>query len=181
MTQSEESVSLTIYYLEMLQRDQLRPKRATEEFRVVRAEVPCPEFNRFLYTAVGWQWSWIDKLTWSYEQWRAHVDRPQFGTWVGYVSGTPAGYYELEQQADGDIEIVYFGLLPQFTGKGWGGPLLTSAIESAWDWGARRVWVHTCSLDHPSALQNYLARGFRQFKKKQGHKSLPQPPQRDWP
>jgi GNAT superfamily N-acetyltransferase len=165
----------------MLRRDELRPKRTGADFRVIRTEVPCPEFNRFLYAAVGWQWSWIDKLPWEYEQWRAHVERPQFGTWVGYFSGTPAGYYELEQQADGNIEIVYFGLLPQFTGKGLGGALLTSAIESAWDWGARRVWVHTCSLDHPSALANYLARGFRKFKEEHSQKSIPATPRRDWP
>jgi GNAT superfamily N-acetyltransferase len=181
MSPPTQSVALTTYHLEMLRREELCPKRAGSDFRVIRAEIPCPEFNRFLYAAVGWQWSWIDKLSWDYEQWKAQVERPEFGTWVGYFSGTPAGYYELEQQSDGDIEIVYFGLLPQFVGKGLGGALLTSAIESAWDWGARRVWVHTCSLDHPSALANYLARGFRQFKVEQAHKTVPAAPRRDWP
>jgi GNAT superfamily N-acetyltransferase len=181
MSDSTRSVPLTTYYLEMLRRDELRPKRAGPDFRVVRVEVPCPEFNRFLYSAVGWQWSWIDKLTWDYEQWRRQVDHPGFGTWVAYQSGTPAGYYELEQQPEGDVEIVYFGLLPQFTGQGLGGPLLTSAVESAWDWGARRVWVHTCSLDHPAALANYLARGFRQFMEEHSHKQIPATPGRDWP
>jgi GNAT superfamily N-acetyltransferase len=174
------SVPLTIYHLQMLRPDELRAKRTGSEFRVVRAEVPCPEFNRFLYTSVGWQWSWIDKLRWSYEQWQAYVCRPELRTWVGYDSGTPAGYFELEQQAGGDIEIAYFGMLPQFIGKGFGGPLLTSAIENAWAWGARRVWVHTCSLDHPKALANYLARGFRQFKEEHVHKTVPVSPQRDW-
>jgi GNAT superfamily N-acetyltransferase len=147
---------------------------------VIPVEVPCPEFNRFLYAAVGWQWYWIDKLSWDYEQWRSLVTRPTYRTWVGYVSGTPAGYYELDQQADAHIELAYFGLLPQFTGQGLGGPLLTSAIESAWDWGARRVWVHTCSLDHPSALANYETRGFKQYKVEHSQKTIPASASRGW-
>lgn len=181
MSHATHSVPLTTYYLEMLRPDELRPKRAGPEFRVNRVEVPCPEFNRFLYTAVGWQWSWIDKLPWTYEQWEAYVKRPQLGTWVGYLSGTPAGYFELEQQDAGDIEIAYFGMLPHFIGKGLGGPLLTAAIENGWGWGARRVWVHTCSLDHPQALANYLARGFRQFKESHARKTIPSTPRRGWP
>ena len=181
MNSSTRNVPLTTYYLEMRNRSELQPKAAPDGFQITRVEVPCPEFNRFLYAAVGWQWYWIDKLNWTFEQWRAQVTRPEFGTWVGYFFGTPAGYYELEQQADGDIEIAYFGLLPQFVGKGLGGALLTSAIESAWDWGAKRVWVHTCSLDHPSALTNYQARGLRLYKEAHWQKTIPVSTQRDWP
>ena len=86
-------------------------------------------------------------------------------TWVGYYKGSPAGYYELQQQDGGDVEIAYFGLAPRFIGKGFGGYLLSHAIKSAWNWeGTRRVWVHTCTLDHPTALQNYKARGLEVYK-----------------
>ena len=176
-----QTVPLTTYYLEMLSRHELRPRRASDEFRIVRVELPCPEFNRFLYTAVGWQFHWIDKLPWSYEQWQAHVNRPEFSTWVGYLSGTPAGYFELERQVDGSVRIIYFGLLPQFIGRKLGGALLTSAIERAWDGGAQRVWVDTCSLDHPSALANYLARGFRIYQEERSQKMVPTGPRRDRP
>lgn len=179
--QATKTVTLTTYYLEMHRREDLQTKAGPTGYQVVRVEIPCPEFNRFLYAAVGWQWSWIDKLPWTYEQWAAHVARPEFGTWVGYSHGTPAGYFELEKQAGGDIEIVYFGLLPQFVGKGLGGALLSSAIATAWDWGARRVWVHTCSLDHPSALANYKARGLRVYKEHHSQKTIPITPHRDWP
>jgi GNAT superfamily N-acetyltransferase len=102
-------------------------------------------------------------------------------TWVAYLAGTPAGYFELEAQAEGNVEITYFGLLPQFIGRGLGGPLLTATVERAWAMGARRVWVHTCSLDHPSALPGYQARGFRVFEVEHAEQDLPDTPPGPWP
>jgi GNAT superfamily N-acetyltransferase len=84
--------------------------------------------------------------------------------WVLTVGDIVAGYYELRREEDSSVEIVYFGLLPEFTGRGLGGYLLTDAVERAWASGARRVWLHTCSFDHPFAIQNYLDRGFTVFK-----------------
>jgi GNAT superfamily N-acetyltransferase len=75
------------------------------------------------------------------------------------------GYFELESQAGGNVEISYFGLLPESIGKGLGGALLSAAVEGAWKLpDTRRVWVHTCTHDHEHALANYLKRGFRIFK-----------------
>ena len=76
-----------------------------------------------------------------------------------------AGYFELRRDDDDSIEIAYIGLLPAFVGRGLGRCLLSAAVERAWACGARRVWLHTCSFDHPAALPNYLARGFRVYKK----------------
>lgn len=158
------STSVTTYYLEMAAPQELRPARLHRpEFPILRVKAPCPPFNRFLYEVVGKAWSWTDKLTWSEKQWSDYVRRPELQTWVAYISGAPAGYFELEKQSE-SVEIAYFGLLPQFIGQGIGGHLLTRAIEHAWRTPARRVWVHTCSLDHPNALSNYQARGFRVFK-----------------
>jgi len=100
---------------------------------------------------------------------------------VAYVSGTPAGYFELEMQAGGNVEIVYFGLLPQFIGRGLGGALLTATVERAWALGAHRVWVHTCSLDHPNALPGYQARGFRVFNIAHTEEELPERSPGLWP
>ena len=77
------------------------------------------------------------------------------------VAEAPAGYFELEREEDGSVQVAYFGLLPEFVGRGLGKYLLTRAVEEAFDLGASRVWLHTCTLDHPGALPNYLARGFR--------------------
>jgi GNAT superfamily N-acetyltransferase len=83
------------------------------------------------------------------------------------VKGELAGYFELRRDTDGGVEIAYFGLLPGFTGRRLGAHLLTEAVERAWSLGARRVWLHTCTFDHPAALPNYVKRGFTVFKTEQ--------------
>ena len=173
---------ITIWHLEMRSIEDIRPKRVNLEHFVVRkAGLPSPELQRFLYTAVGGDWYWIDRLPWTLEQWRAWTDRPELHTFVAYLRGTPAGYYNLEEQPDGDVEIVYFGLMTQFAGQGLGGALLTDALENAWDLGARRVHVNTCSLDGPAALTNYQARGLKLFKTETKLKELPEEPIGPWP
>jgi GNAT superfamily N-acetyltransferase len=165
------------YHLEMLSPSELRGVSAPlAGFEVKRAEIPCPELNRFLYTSVGADWYWIDRLVWSYSEWIEYLNRPELETWVGYLSGTVAGYFELEKQEDRNIEIAYLGLLAPFIGKKLGGALLTEAIKRAWEMGASRVWVHTCTLDAPFALKNYVARGFHPFKEEKTWKTLPDLP-----
>ena len=173
---------VTIYYLEMTSQRDLRPSsRSHPEAIIQRAEVPIPEFNRFLYSAVGGEWHWHERLSWNYERWMEWLDREEQETWVAYVRGTPAGYVELERQPTGSVEIAYFGLLPQFIGQGLGGQLLSHGIQRAWDIGARRVWVHTCSLDHPSALRNYQARGLRLYLEEEKWVLLPDQTPGPWP
>lgn len=168
------ATAVTTWSLEQTDAADLLPAAAPDPlagFTVARAEVPSPAFSRFLYTAVGSDVSWTDRLDWPAERWSAHLERPGVETWVGYERGTPAGYVELEAQPDGQVEIVYFGLVPAARGRRLGGHLLSFGTERAWDlagrWAGReairRVWVHTCSLDGPHALANYRARGFRLF------------------
>ncbi len=166
--------TVTTWSLEQTSPADLVPARtpdASSGVRIERAEVPSPEFSRFLYTAVGGDWSWTDRLPWSYARWQAHLERPGVETWVAYERGTPAGYLELDPQPDGAVEIVYFGLIPSFQGRRIGGHLLSYGTARAWDlagrWpgreATRRVWLHTCSKDGPHALANYERRGFRVF------------------
>ena len=174
---------VTTWSLEMLDRAQLRPSPPpSQEVTLIRAELPSPDLGRFLYTAVGGDWHWVDRLDWTYVQWQERLSRPGVETWVAYVCGTPAGYFELDLQ-DGDqgVEIAYFGLMPQFIGRGLGGWLLTKAIEQAWEMGATRVWVHTCTLDGPSALANYKARGMRVFKTETVSQEVAEQPPGPWP
>ena len=86
-------------------------------------------------------------------------------TWLAHDGEEVAGFFELEMQDGGSVEIVYFGLLSRFVGRGLGGAMLTAAVQRAWDMGASRVWLHTSSLDHPHALPNYRARGFHVYKR----------------
>lgn len=152
--------SVTIWYLEMRSPGALRAAPRRTDLEVREAEIPQFEVNRFLYEFVGAPWRWTDKRSWDESQWRAWADDRTLRTWIACHRGSIAGYYELQRQAGEQVEIAYFGLAPRFIGLGFGGDLLTRAIESAWAWEARRVWVHTCSLDHAAALANYEARGF---------------------
>jgi GNAT superfamily N-acetyltransferase len=101
---------------------------------------------------------------WPAQQWQDYAGNDNLRTFVAYQQGSLAGYYELQQQEGDSVEIRIFGLIPPFVGRGYGGPLLDSAIENAFAWAARRVWVHTCDRDHPNALNNYLKSGFQIFK-----------------
>jgi GNAT superfamily N-acetyltransferase len=169
-------------HLEMTDPADLRPAKSRRaDLEICQAKLPCPEFNRFLYAAVGGDWFWLERLNWTCERWRAYLDRPGLQTWYATVSGTPAGYFELEMQPGSSVEIVYFGLLPQFVGQGLGGLLLTAAVERAWRMGAKRVWLHTCNHDHPKALANYQARGFRIFKEEVKEEDLPERSPGPWP
>lgn len=169
-------VDVTTYYLEMTNPRQLRPKPSSNpNFEIKQVEIPLPELNQFLYTTVGKTWFWTNRLNWTLQQWTAWADRPELKTWIGYLSGTPAGYFELEIQPANTIEVAYFGLLPRFIGQGLGGALLSAAVERAWALNAVRVWVHTCTLDHPRALANYQARGFRIFAQNNHSQELAEP------
>lgn len=166
------NIAVTTWSLEQTSPSDLLPAEAPEgDVRVVRAEVPSPEFSRFLYASVGGDIRWTDRLPWPYARWREHLDRPGVETWVAYERGTPAGYVELEAQDEGAVEIVYFGLLPAFRGRRIGGHLLSYGTARAWDLAERhpgcaptkRVWLHTCSKDGAHALANYQRRGFHLF------------------
>ena len=158
-------MELITYYLEMLSPIQLKGKSEVADFNVKEVTIPQFEFNRFLYILVGKYWSWTDRLSWTDSQWKNYVTNPQLKTFAAYYKGTPAGYFELEQNKNGDIQIQLFGLSPVFIGKGMGGYFLTKAIEISWTIeNTQRIWLTTCSLDHPSALQNYLSRGMQVYK-----------------
>jgi GNAT superfamily N-acetyltransferase len=177
-----QRLEITTWHVEMLRPDELRPSRNPDvPVDVSRAQIPSPEFGRFLYTAVGGPWYWTDRLDWDYEAWRRYLARPEVEIWVAYSSGTPAGYAELERQPENGVEIVQFGLLPQFIGQGIGGYLLTTTIRRAWALGAHRVWLHTCSLDGPHALANYRARGMRVYQETISITVLPVSPPGPWP
>ena len=156
---------ITVYYLQMLSPGQLQAGRPAPNLDIVEAQIKQWPLNRFLYQYVGGPWDWKEKLSWTEQQWQDYAEADNLRTWVAYERGSPAGYFELQKQAGKEVELKYFGLAEAFIGKGFGGSLLSFAIEQAWAWGdVERVWVHTCSLDHPSALANYQARGFELYK-----------------
>ena len=157
--------AVKIFHLEMLDQKALVPKNKSTNFDTGLVDPADPILNQQLYRDVGSTWQWTDRLNWDNTQWSEYVMRSSLTTWIGYWKGERAGYFELESQSGGDVEIMYFGLLPEFIGMGLGGILLTAAVEHAWRKPqVTRVWVHTCSNDHKHALPNYLKRGFQLFK-----------------
>jgi len=175
-------VEVTTWHLEMTAPTDLVPAPMPDcDVTLIRARRPSPELSRFLYTAVGGDWYWIDRLPWTYERWLAWLSRAGVETWVAYVDGTPAGYFELDATVEESVELAYFGLLPAFAGRGLGGWLLTEALRRAWTLGPRQVRVHTCSLDGPHALANYRARGMRVRSVVTAVERLPDGPPGPWP
>ncbi|MCU1719170.1 GNAT family N-acetyltransferase [Pseudomonas sp. 5P_3.1_Bac2] len=163
---------ITTYYLEMHSAAQIRGKPLPAELEVRECELKQYQFNRFLYQWVGAPWHWTDNLKWSDGQWQALIEQPNHRTWVAYVQGGIVGYYELLRRDDA-VEILYFGLLERFCGQGWGGALLSHALHAAWAWpGTQRVWLHTCTVDHPHALANYQARGLQLYRQVEGEEQL---------
>ncbi|HJU65436.1 MAG TPA: GNAT family N-acetyltransferase [Gemmatimonadaceae bacterium] len=142
----------------------LRPAGMASDVRVLRAR-DCPaSFYRYLYREVGRRHYWRDRLDWTDEQILALLEDAAISLSVMYREGSPLGFFELRSHADGSVEIAYFGLLPEVVGQGLGKQMLSAAVEAAWSSGASRVWLHTCTLDSPAALPNYIARGFRPFR-----------------
>ena len=159
------SNEVTRTYLEMRAASDLQAARCEDPGVRIERLNDCPvSLFRFLYVEVGRNYYWIDRLPWTDEDIARHLRQPEISLWLMTYDGQKAGYFELRKCEDGSIELAYFGLLPDFIGRGLGKHLLTRATEQAWKDGANRVWLHTCTLDDPAAMPNYLRRGFRPFK-----------------
>ncbi|MEW6126257.1 MAG: GNAT family N-acetyltransferase [Acidobacteriota bacterium] len=165
MNMNGKEIEVTRTYLQINDPGEFTPTYV-EDARLRIEEVKnCPaSFHRFLYREVGRFYHWTDRLAWTDEETRAYLAQASLSLYVMYYAGAPAGYFELNKETDGATEIAYFGLLPEFIGKGLGKHLLSVAIQKAWMQGASRVWLHTCTLDDAAALPNYLKRGFKAFK-----------------
>jgi GNAT superfamily N-acetyltransferase len=174
-------VDVTTWFLEMTDPAQLAaPPEPDPELEVRQVELPSPELSRALYAAVGSEWYWIDRMSWSWTRWHEHLSRPGVSTWVGWVRGAPAGYAELELDGD-SVELVSFGLLPAFIGRGLGPRLLDFVVRRAWELAPRRVWLHTCTLDSPAALRTYQRRGFEVYGERTSQVRLPEQRPEPWP
>ncbi len=141
---------------------------------LIRAEPPTLSFYRYLYGSVGADWTWVSRRLMGDGELLTHIADPKVEIYVLYVDGVPAGYGELDRRPqNGDVELAYFGLLPDFIGRGVGRYLLDTVVDIAWIGATERLWVHTCDLDHPRALGAYQKAGFQPFD--QWVETLPDP------
>ena len=124
------------------------------------------QLNKFFYKNVGKNHHWIDRLVWTENQWINYVSDKKVKTHILKDKDDLAGYFELIIHQDkNEVEIAYLGLLEEYQNKKLGSYLLSSAIKKSFSEKIKRVWVHTCSLDHKNALKNYISRGMKVFKK----------------
>ena len=123
------------------------------------------QLNKFFYKNIGKNHHWVDRLVWTEKQWIDYVSNKNVKTYVLKISNDLAGYFELNLHSEkNEVEIAYLGLLEEYQNKKLGSYLLSNAIKNSFLNKPKRVWVHTCSLDHKNALNNYIARGMKIFK-----------------
>ena len=140
-------------------------KDPTEEYSLNLLEPQNFQLNKFFYKNIGKKHKWIDRLVWTENQWIDYVSSQKVKTYVLKHKGDLAGFFELIFHSEkNEIEIAYFGILEEFQNKKLGSYLLSQAIQKSFKRDINRVWVHTCSLDHKNALNNYIARGMKIFK-----------------
>ena len=136
-----------------------------EEYSLNLLEPQNFQLNKFFYKNIGKKHKWIDRLVWTENQWIDYVSSEKVKTYVLKYKEDLAGFFELIFHSEkNEIEIAYFGILEEFQNKKLGSYLLTQAIQKSFERNINRVWVHTCSLDHKNALNNYIARGMKIFK-----------------
>ena len=153
-------------FLELRDIKKLKFNSSKENKFLIKKIKPDFQLNKFFYKQVGKKHRWIDRLSWTDEKWINFISNRNLETYVISESDDLIGFFELLHNPDlNETEISYFGLLEEYIGKGIGGYALSEAIKKSFEKKIKRVWLHTCTLDHPNALKNYIARGMRVFRK----------------
>jgi GNAT superfamily N-acetyltransferase len=164
---SSGKLKTTITYLEMLEKPPRRDWEPPPNILIAQAICPTVSFYRYLYNTVGGPWLWYERRQMRDDDLRAIIQNPKVEIYVLYVGGVPAGYAELDLCQEPDIELAYFGIMPEFIGQKLGPFLLQWIIDNAWTHQPRRFWLHTCDLDHPKALPMYQLAGFVSYKQEE--------------
>ena len=161
-----KTVSVRTIYLEMLAPPDRVVPPPVEGIEVVRSDKPQIALYRSLYDLVGKDWHWLDRKRLTDDELSRiiHHDRVEFH--VLRVDGEPAGFGELDLRTEDQVQLMYFGLVPKFIGQGFGKFFLNWIVREAWSKAPKRVWLHTCEMDHKAALPNYRKAGFVVFDEK---------------
>ena len=145
--------------------DLLVKNKPFSDLYLEKVNPPNFQLNKFFYKEIGKKHSWTDRLVWDEKKWIHYLEDSRVNTYILKHNNDFIGYFEqIFDKNNLDCEIAYFGILEEYIGKKLGGYLLSEAIKISFNIGSKRIWVHTCSLDHKNALQNYLSRGMKVFK-----------------
>jgi len=153
------------YFLEIKDFSSTIDLNLMENYKIILDDEKNFQLNKFFYKSIGKNCDWVDRLVWTELDWTKYISDEKLSTYILKYKDEIAGYFELLFNKDTkEAEIVYFGILEEYFGKKLGGYLLSEAIKFSFNLGCIRVWVHTCSLDHKNAIQNYQSRGMKIFK-----------------
>lgn len=158
------TVDVKVIYLEMLSRPDRTVPPPREGLSVIHARRPSVAYYRFLYNEVGREYHWQTRGRLPDADLAASLHHPRHEVQVLHVEGAPAGFAELDCRFNDNIELLQFGLMPEFIGQGLGKWFLHWTVDKVWSYAPKRFWLHTCTLDHAVALPNYLKAGFRVYR-----------------
>ena len=145
--------------------DLIEKNKPFNDLYIEKVNPPNFQLNKFFYKEIGKKHKWTDRLIWSDKKWIDYLENNNVNTYILKRDKDLIGYFEqIFYKDELECEIAYFGILEEYIGKQLGGYLLSEAIKISFKIGSKRIWVHTCSLDHKNALQNYLSRGMKIFK-----------------
>jgi len=146
-------------------KDLKETNKSFDDFSIVLIDPINFQLNKFFYKNIGKKHKWVDRLIWSEQQWIDYVSNSKVKTYVLKKKDDLVGFFELIFHLENkEVEIAYFGILEEYQNKKLGSFLLSEAIKKSFANNTKRVWVHTCSLDHKNALSNYISRGMKIFK-----------------
>ena len=165
MSSADGKIETVITYLDMTAPPKVPPPPLPlGSIAIMKAVSPTLSFYRYLYNTVGEPHLWWERRVMPDDELEPAIKADNVDVMVLYVGGVPAGYYELTEHPDRKlVELTYFGLIPDFVGRGYGAYLLRAAIDDAWSRHCERLTVHTCNLDHPNALRTYQKAGFNAY------------------
>ena len=157
---------VTRNYLEITSLQNLKEvKKPSDRYSLNLIEPINFQLNKFFYRSIGKKHKWVDRLTWSEEKWINYLSNKRVKTYILNFKKDLVGFFELiVHKENNEAEIAYFGILEEYQNKKLGSYLLSEAIKKAFNQNINRVWLHTCSLDHKHALNNYTSRGMKIFK-----------------
>lgn len=160
------TIDVKVFYLEMFKHPGITVDAPRDGLQVLHVKRPSVAYYRFLYNTVGNDYEWYTRGRMSDEQIAESLAHPLHEVHVLHVDGSPAGYAELDRRRPSDVELLQFGLMPEYIGKGLGRYFLHWTIDRVWSKQPERFWLHTCTKDHPRALPNYLKAGFNLYKER---------------
>jgi len=171
---SKRRVPMTVTFFEMTAKPSaLPPPQPKGRHAILKAEKPAPHFYRYLYDTIGGPYLWVDRKKITPEALTEILHHPQNALYVLYVEGCPAGMSEIDLRKEGAANIAYFGLMPEFIGRGLGYYFLYHTCQNAWAYPIGRLTINTCTLDHPRALPLYQRMGFQAYAREERFVELP--------